>query len=249
MTHTKYIFQQFIQQLHRRFLKCAALSDWCFDLKCRYQSFLHAHGLSTDTGYRGFCQKRKRKKLKTYKENKAVKIWNKSYEWRRVKSMNTWVRGSASHICSAALSVYAHLLVLKLIIVNTMKTKCKSHTRQTRNIPFFDWSGVRMFTGEWIQRGWKRNRKVEGLGGGALTPDHFHTQGTVFTGATTCFVPSSLLSDVYLKLKFRVSTSGLQVQCNESVVAPVSSSHTDQINPNTQSTTIIINNSRCHVSM
>lgn len=38
----------------------------------------------------------------------------------------------------AALSVYAHRLVFKLIIVNTMKTKCKSHTQQTRNTPFFD---------------------------------------------------------------------------------------------------------------
>lgn len=43
--------------------------------------------------------KERKKRVKTYKENKAVKIRNKSYEWRRVdESMNTRVQGSARHI-------------------------------------------------------------------------------------------------------------------------------------------------------
>lgn len=44
------IFQQFIQQLHRHFLR-SVLLYWMFD-KCGNQSFVHAHGLSTGTDYR-----------------------------------------------------------------------------------------------------------------------------------------------------------------------------------------------------
>lgn len=43
------IFQQFIQQLHRHFLR-SVLLYWMFD-KCGNQSFVHAHGLSTGTDY------------------------------------------------------------------------------------------------------------------------------------------------------------------------------------------------------
>lgn len=130
-------------------------------------------------------RKKKTKQVKTYKVNKAVKIRNKSYEWRWVnESMYTSPRICTSH-CSAALSVYAHWLVLKLIIVNTMKTKCKSHTQQTRNIPVFDWSGVPMSGGGWtFNRG---DRGVEGRGVHLQHQIDVVLHSMEFTGATICF--------------------------------------------------------------
>lgn len=49
---------------------------------------------------------------------------NQKQIWQTAPSGGVWT----SH-CSAALSVFTHWLVFKLIIANTMKTKCRSRTR------------------------------------------------------------------------------------------------------------------------